>query len=118
MTLVWEQLVVDAADPVALGRWWAEALGWVVVNDDPEEYEIRPAPDRLPGVLFGASRDAKPVKNRLHLDLRPDDQEAEVRRLLALGARPADVGQTGEEPWVVLADPEGNEFCVLGPRRP
>ncbi|MFF2523273.1 VOC family protein [Streptomyces liangshanensis] len=117
MVLEWEQLVVDAADPVALGHWWAEALGWVVVADAPEEYEIRPAPDRLPGLLFTPVTEAKTAKNRLHLDFRPVDRDAEVARLLALGATRADVGQTGEEPWVVLADPEGNEFCVLGPRR-
>jgi predicted enzyme related to lactoylglutathione lyase len=116
MTLEWEQVIIDAADPVILGRWWAEALGWVVVNDDPDEYEIRPDKDRLPGLLFGQAREAKAVKNRLHLDFRPDDQEAEVARLLALGARHADIGQ-GEVPWVVLADPEGNEFCVLSSRR-
>ncbi|MET9257500.1 VOC family protein [Streptomyces sp. NPDC003717] len=115
MTLRWEQLTVDAADPVALGRWWTEALGWVVVDDDTEEYEIRPAPDRLPGLLFVRVPEAKSVKNRLHIDLRPDDRDAEVARLLALGARRADVGQ-GEQTWVVLADPEGNEFCVLSGR--
>ncbi|MEE1941338.1 VOC family protein [Streptomyces sp. TRM 70361] len=118
MALEWEQVAVDSADPAALGRWWAEALGWVVVNDSPEEYEIRPAPDRLPGLLFGPVPEGKTVKNRLHLDFRPDDRDAEVARLLALGARRADVGQSGTESWVVLADPEGNEFCVLGPRRP
>ena len=58
-------------------------------------------------------REEKVVKNRLHLDFRPDDQDAEVARLLALGARRVDVGQTGDESWVVLADPEGNEFCIL-----
>ena len=58
-------------------------------------------------------REEEVVKNRLHLDFRPDDQDAEVARLLALGARRVDVGQTGDEPWVVLADPEGNEFCIL-----
>ncbi|WP_369863805.1 VOC family protein [Brevibacterium linens] len=58
-------------------------------------------------------REEKVVKNRLHLDFRPDDQDAEVARLLALGARRVDVGQAGDEPWVVLADPEGNEFCIL-----
>ncbi|MER7055648.1 VOC family protein [Streptomyces sp. NPDC000351] len=115
MTLQWEQLNVDATDPVALGRWWAEALGWVVVNDAPEEYEIRPDRDRLPGLLFAPVPEGKAGKNRLHLDFRPDDQEAEVARLLELGARRVDVGQ-GEQPWVVLADPEGNEFCVLGVR--
>ncbi|MGV9890504.1 VOC family protein [Streptomyces sp. NPDC003395] len=116
MTLEWEQVIVDAADPAALGRWWAEALGRTVVADDPDEFEIRPAPDRLPGLLFVPVPEAKTVKNRLHLDFRPVDQRAEVERLLALGARRADVGQ-GEQPWVVLADPEGNEFCVLGERR-
>ncbi|MEU3842491.1 VOC family protein [Streptomyces sp. NPDC028635] len=117
MTLEWEQVIVDAADAAALGRWWAEALGWTVVGDDPDEFEIRAAPDRLPGLLFVPVPEAKTVKNRLHLDFRPGDQRAEVERLLAMGARRADVGQ-GEQPWVVLADPEGNEFCVLGERRP
>jgi hypothetical protein len=116
VSLEWEQLVVDARDPVALGRWWCEALGWVVVNDDPEEYEIRPAPDRLPGLLFAQVPEGKIVKNRLHLDFRPEDRDAEVARLLDLGATHADVGQ-GEQSWVVLADPEGNEFCVLSARR-
>ncbi|GAA2937691.1 VOC family protein [Streptomyces enissocaesilis] len=116
MALEWEQVTVDSADPVALGQWWAEALGWVVVDASAEEYEIRPERDRLPGVLFAPVGDRKVVKNRLHLDLRPDDQDAEVARLVAHGARRVDVGQ-GDESWVVLADPEGNEFCVLGPRR-
>ncbi|MEU3339138.1 VOC family protein [Streptomyces sp. NPDC002144] len=117
MTLEWEQVIVDAADPVTLGRWWTEALGWVVVNDAADEFEIRPEKDRLPGLLFVPVPEAKTVKNRLHLDFRPDDRDAEVTRLLALGARHADVGQSGDESWVVLVDPEGNEFCVLGPRR-
>ncbi|MBL1084681.1 VOC family protein [Streptomyces actinomycinicus] len=116
MTLEWEQVIVDAADPAALGRWWAEALGWAVVDDSSDEFEIRPAPERLPGLLFVAVPEKKTVKNRLHLDFRPQDQAAEVARLLALGARHADVGQ-GEQPWVTLMDPEGNEFCVLGQRQ-
>ncbi|MFF4394789.1 VOC family protein [Streptomyces sp. NPDC001480] len=115
MTLQWEQVIVDATDPVALGRWWAEALGWVVVNDAADEYEIRPAPDRVPGLLFVPVPEKKSLKNRLHLDFRPDDQGAEVARLLALGARHTDIGQ-GEQSWVTLTDPEGNEFCVLGSR--
>ena len=123
MTLVWEQVIVDSADPIALGRWWAEALGWMIVDEDVDDpdgpfLEIRPTPDQLPGLLFGASSDAKTTKNRLHLDFRPDDHDAEVERFLALGATRADVGQTGAEPWVVLADPEGNEFCILSSRRP
>ena len=116
MSLEWEQVVVDAAQPAALGRWWANALGWVVTFEADDEYEIRSAPDRLPGLVFVPVRDSKVTKNRLHLDFRPDDQAAEVDRLLALGAHRVDVGQ-GEQRWVVLADPEGNEFCVLAPRK-
>ena len=112
MALEWEQVVVDAADPARLGRWWQEALGWVVVNDDPEEFEIRPGPERLPGLLFVAMPDEKASKNRLHLDFRPEDQAAEVERLVGLGATRVDIGQ-GDQTWEVLADPEGNEFCVL-----
>lgn len=114
MSLRWEQVVVDATDPVALGRWWADALGWVVVNDDPEEFEIQETLDRLPGIIFEQADAAKPSsKNRLHLDFRPDDQQAEVRRLIGLGARRIDIGQGDDVSWIVLADPEGNEFCVL-----
>jgi hypothetical protein len=113
MSLEWEQVVIDALDPVALGRWWREALRWIIVNDDPGEFELRPEPDRLPGLIFEPVDERKHEKNRLHLDLRPDDQPAEVERLIALGASRVDIGQ-GDVPWVVLADPEGNEFCVLG----
>ena len=112
MPLEWEQVVVDAIDPGALGRWWATALEWVVVNDDPEEFEIRPTPDRVPGLLFVRVPEPKTLKNRLHLDFRPDDRDDAVARLLDLGATRADVGQ-GEQSWIVLSDPEGNEFCVL-----
>ena len=116
MSLEWEQVVVASRDPVALGRWWSDVLGWVIVNDDPVVFEIQQEPDRLPGILFLAVGDAKQGQNRLHIDLRPDDQGAEVERLIGMGATRVDVGQ-GEVPWVVLADPEGNEFCVLGVRR-
>jgi hypothetical protein len=117
VSLEWEQTIVDARDPGALGDWWREALGWIVVNPDPDEFEIRPAADRLPGLLFVPVPEEKTIKNRLHLDFRPDDRDAEVERLLGLGATRADVGQ-GEQSWTVLADPEGNEFCVLGSRAP
>ncbi len=116
MGLEWEQTIIDARDPGTLGRWWVEALGWVALDDGPEEFEIRPSPDRLPGLLFGPVEEPKTVKNRLHLDFRPDDRDAEVERLLGLGATRADVGQ-GDQSWIVLADPEGNEFCVLASRR-
>ncbi|MEU8359939.1 VOC family protein [Nonomuraea sp. NPDC048882] len=116
MTLEWEQIIVDSADPVALGRWWAEALGWVVVDESEEIIEIRPEPDRMPGLLFVPVAEGKTSKNRLHPDFRPDDQEAEVTRLLSLGARRVDTVQD-EQHWVTLLDPEGNEFCVLGERK-
>ncbi|MEZ5410803.1 MAG: VOC family protein [Acidimicrobiales bacterium] len=112
MGLAWEQVVIESQDSVLLGLWWREALGWVVVNDDPREFEIRPAADQVPGLLFLPVERRKQAKNRLHLDFRPDDQRAEVERLMALGATRVDVGQ-GDVSWVVLADPEGNEFCVL-----
>ena len=113
--LEWEQTTVDARDPVSLGNWWATALGWVVVNDAADEFEIRAEVERLPGILFEPVASEKHGKNRLHFDLRPEDQDAEVERLLSLGATRVDIGQ-GEQSWVVLADPEGNEFCVLRSR--
>jgi predicted enzyme related to lactoylglutathione lyase len=112
MALAWEQVVVDAHDHRALAQWWAEALGWVVTFEDEHEVEIRRAPDVTPGMVFLPVPDERVVKNRIQLDFRPDDQAAEVRRLTELGARRITVGQ-GDVPWVVLADPEGNEFCVL-----
>jgi predicted enzyme related to lactoylglutathione lyase len=112
MSSRWEQIVVDAEDPARLARWWAEALNYVIVTDKPDEVEIRRAPDEMPGLLFTPVPEPKTTKNRLHIDLRPDDQEAEVERLVDMGARLADIGQH-DVSWVVLADPEGNEFCVL-----
>jgi predicted enzyme related to lactoylglutathione lyase len=118
VSLEWEQVVIDAGDPITLGRWWAGVLGWVVVDDAAatDEFEIRPSIEQLPGLLFARVAEGKEVKNRLHLDFRPDDQAAEVERFLQAGAQRADVGQ-GSSPWVVLTDPEGNEFCVLSARR-
>ena len=115
MTLFWEEVVVDSRDPLALGAWWIEALGWVEVDRGDDQVEIAPSPGAHPTVLFGLVEEEKMVKNRLHLDFVPDDQDAEVERLLRMGATRADVGQD-DVPWVVLADPEGNEFCVLAAR--
>ena len=115
----WEEVVVDAQDPRALGRWWVEALGWVVV-DDGEEFEIAPEPGSYPTLLFVRVPEPKAVKDRLHLDFRPGPgltRDQEVERLLAHGATRADVGQGPDVSWTTLADPEGNEFCVLSPRR-
>ena len=123
------EIVVDCHDPVAQAAFWAAALDYQVVRTEQGQVEVAPwerePPDMaeqvrqapaVPTLVFVAVPEAKMVKNRLHLDLRPVDRshEAEVERLIGLGARRADVGQ-GEVPWVVLADPEGNEFCVLGP---
>jgi len=122
-SLAWEQVVVDASDPSGLARWWADALGWVFVSVDDDEPEIRPTADTLPGLLFVSVPEAKTIKNRLHLDFRPTPvdgqsreatQADEVARLESLGAVRAQVGQDDTNvSWVVLADPEGNEFCVL-----
>ena len=85
---------------------------WVVTIDSHEEFEIRPTADSTPGMIFVPVEESKAAKNRMHPDFRPDNQQAEVERLLLMGARRADIGQ-GEQPWVVLLDPEGNEFCIL-----
>jgi hypothetical protein len=113
-------VVVDAHDCPRLAGFWAEALGWRVTYRDVRESVIEPpegspAVDVAPDIVFVQVPEGKTTKNRLHLDLRPGDQVAEVERLLGIGARHATVGQTGNESWVVLADPEGNEFCVLAP---
>jgi predicted enzyme related to lactoylglutathione lyase len=108
----WDNLVVDARDPARLARWWAEALGFQITHQKSDEVEIRRTPD-APGLIFVPVTEAKQVKNRLHLDLRPDDREAEVERLVDMGTRHVDVGQPADATWIVLADPEGNEFCVL-----
>jgi predicted enzyme related to lactoylglutathione lyase len=115
MVLEWEQVVVHSLDPARLGAWWAEALGWAVVYESDDEFEIRAEPERGPSIDFVQADGPKQGKSRLHLDFRPDDQAAEVARLEAHGARRVDVGQ-GDASWVVLADPEGNEFCVLRQR--
>jgi hypothetical protein len=111
----WETVVIDAQDPDRLARWWAEVLDFTVLREAGGEVAIGPR-SGLPHLVFIQIPDAKGEKNRLHLELRPDDQHAEVERLLDMGARRADVGQPADAPWVVLADPEGNEFCVLPDR--
>jgi Glyoxalase-like domain len=119
-----DSVVVDAEDPPTLARWWAQALDWRVTLDESDEAVAEPAPAE-PGValVFVRVDDPRRIKNRLHLDLRTVDrvhQQNLVDRLLSSGAAPVDVGQPTSGPhavpWVVLADPEGNEFCVLDPR--
>jgi catechol 2,3-dioxygenase-like lactoylglutathione lyase family enzyme len=122
------ELAIDCADPDALARFWCAVLGYEVHDEDEEMVTIGSpmAPEGRnhlgpvpPTLTFARVPERKTVKNRLHIDVNPTDREQddEVRRLLGLGARHADVGQ-GEQSWVVLADPEGNEFCVLSDRLP
>ncbi|MCS5715336.1 VOC family protein [Herbiconiux sp. CPCC 205716] len=137
MALRFEQVVVDSENPKALAEWWREALGWQLTYQGGEgegaEYEIAPDGDTHPSLLFLTVPERKTVKNRLHLDFvptadgeageadgaegadAPDPQQLEVARLEALGATRVDIGQK-DVGWVVLADPEGNEFCVLRAR--
>jgi len=122
------ELGIDCADPHRLARFWCSVLDYEVQVEDDGLVTIGPPTVPLgrdcldpvpPTLTFAQVPEGKTVKNRLHLDLNPTDREQddEVRRLLDLGARRADVGQ-GEKSWVVLADPEGNEFCVLAGRLP
>lgn len=114
MSLRIETLTIDAHDPGALAQFWADVLAGECTEDDPGEFVVAPADGAAgPQLLFLSVPDDKVVKNRLHLDLRPDDQAAEVARLEGLGARRVSVGQDDDVSWRVLADPEGNEFCVL-----
>ncbi|MBW8486009.1 VOC family protein [Actinomadura parmotrematis] len=116
------ELVLDCRDPERLAAFWCEVLGYVVLDvDDDGSVEIGP-PEGFggsqPALVLSPTDDPKAGKLPLHIDVSPTDrdQDAELARLLAAGARPADVGQTGEESWHVLSDPEGNEFCLLRTR--
>jgi catechol 2,3-dioxygenase-like lactoylglutathione lyase family enzyme len=116
-------VVVDCRDAEALAAFWCAVLGYEVVERSDEGWvEIGPPgqPEKgpVPTLLLQNVADPTRGKNRLHLDLNATDrdQDAELERLLGLGATRADVGQTGEETWHVLADPEGNEFCLLQSR--
>jgi hypothetical protein len=116
-------LVIDAAEPARLARFRAAALDWEIAAEEPDEVAVWPRgysypdPIALP-LVFVPVPEAKTGKNRVHLDLASQSAEhraVEVERLRGLGASPADIGQ-GVVRWVVLADPEGSEFCVLAPR--
>ena len=128
MPVRWYSVVVDCRDVAAQARWWGEVLDWPVVYEAEDEVVIAPRhalddaatpwEQRATGLVFVPVPEGKQVKNRLHIDVAPPkdaDQAEEVSRLEAMGATRVDVGQ-GEQTWVVLADPEGNEFCVLSPR--
>ena len=116
-------LCIDTTDPSRLAGFWESALGWRRTYDEDDQVVLEPpkgSPEDgiAPDLLFLRVPEEKAVKNRLHLDLRPKDQAAEVARLEALGARRADVGQGPDVSWVVMADPDGNEFDVLRPLTP
>jgi predicted enzyme related to lactoylglutathione lyase len=115
MTLHINSLTIDCRDPRRLAKFWTDALAWQVISESDEGVLIAPFQEPHPGVFplyFQANPDDKVVKNRWHFDFAPTDQDGEVARLEALGARRADIGQ-GDVTWVVMADIEGNEFCVL-----
>jgi hypothetical protein len=120
VSLRWQCVVVDCTDPEPVATFWAAALGWrrTHVSADGGEIVLEPpegSPEDgvSPDLLFIRVPEPTPGKNRLHLDLRPLDQAAEVARLHELGATSAEVGQNADAGWVVMADVEGNEFCVL-----
>jgi hypothetical protein len=109
------ELVIDCADPERVAAFWAAALGYTVLDREADgTIEIGLPSGAPPTLLFQRVPESKTVKNRLHIDVRAvgTDQATELQRLLGLGARQIDIGQ-GDVTWVVLADPEGNEFCLL-----
>ena len=118
MPLRLHHVVIDTHDLPGLARFWTQALGWRVLSERDQEIVIGPDVSAPVGICFMPVTDVKTVKNRVHLDLTTSaaDRDAEIERLLALGARRVDIGQTGQESWTVLADPEGNEFCVVRPK--
>ena len=131
MALRWYTLVIDCQEPRKQAAWWAQALDWMVIHESDKECVIVPswADDTVirdmpwervgPGMVFVPVSEGKSTKNHLHIDLAPhisQDRDAEIARLERLGARRVDVGQSDAATWTVLADPEGNEFCVLSSR--
>ncbi|MBB5918146.1 catechol 2,3-dioxygenase-like lactoylglutathione lyase family enzyme [Nocardia transvalensis] len=113
------ELVVECADPQRLADFWCEVLGYVELGWEGDALEIGPPGTGFggpqPTLVFSPTTEPRRGKLPLHLDVNPTDrdQDAELDRLLAAGARRADIGQTGTESWHVLVDPEGNEFCLL-----
>ena len=110
------ELIIDSNDPPSIAEFWSKVLDYEVSDTSDQEVELK-GPGDGPTLLFVKVPEDKQVKNRVHMDLNATDrsQQEEVDRILALGATPADVGQKDVK-WVVLADPEGNEFCVLSSR--
>ena len=117
------ELVIDARDPERLAAFWCQVLGFVELDRVDGSIEIGPPEARFggpqPTIIFEPCSSPETARLRMHFDVNPTDrdQPAELARLLAAGARPADIGQRGDEGWHVLADPEGNEFCLLRARQ-
>ncbi|NRQ49602.1 VOC family protein [Aeromicrobium stalagmiti] len=116
------ELVLGCSDPEVLARFWCEVLDYVVLDREHDgTLEIGPREGfggPQPTIILSAREEPEPGKSRLHIDVNATDRDQadELERLLTLGARPADIGQTGDDAWHVLADPEGNEFCLLRTR--
>jgi hypothetical protein len=112
------RIVVDAHDLPGKARFWTQALAWKILSERENEIVIGTDENAPAGMCFMPVTDPKTIKNRVHLGLTTStaDRDQEIDRLLALEARRADIGQTGAESWTVLADPEGNEFCVVRPK--
>jgi predicted enzyme related to lactoylglutathione lyase len=119
MPVALHHVVIDAHDLPALARFWSAALGWPILSEREREVIVGPDLHAPIGLCFMPSPDVKILKNRVHLDLNPGgdatpaEREAEIERLVTLGARRVDVGQGADASWTVLVDPEGNEFCVV-----
>jgi len=117
-----QNVTIDCEDLSLVANFWSEVLGWRITYTSDVEYVIEPPvgsplENIAPDVPFIKVPNSKKTKNRMHFDLRPEDQLAEVARVEKLGASRADIGQVGDLPWIVMADPEGNEFCILAPRK-
>ena len=108
-------IVIDAIEPRPVADFWAAVLGWRIMEEEANIVSLAPEGGTEPGIDVVRVPEGKTLKNRLHLDVRADGstQLLEVERLIGLGARRVDIGQGPDVSWVVLADPEGNEFCVL-----
>jgi predicted enzyme related to lactoylglutathione lyase len=116
--LRWQCICIETTRPSELATFWQETLGWRRTHESDDEVVLEPptgSPEDgvCPDILFLKVEHEKSGKNRLHIDLRPKDRDAEVARIEGLGARRVDIGQAPDVTWVVLADPDGNEFCVL-----
>lgn len=119
MTSVLREIVIDCNQPQLVAAFWSQVLSWEVKREDDFLWMSESGEDDSAGavLVFAPVRERKAVKNRVHIDVSPRgcEQAEELDRLLGLGARPVDIGQ-GDVPWEVLADPEGNEFCLLSGR--